>query len=54
MSNVTIPDGKSLWLNSYCTLKVKKGVTLTIKEKIETFNQPVILGKVTEKVDVLR
>ncbi|MDF2905023.1 MAG: hypothetical protein K0R34_344 [Herbinix sp.] len=52
--NVTIPQGKSLWLNSYCTLKVKKGVTLTINGEVVTFNQPVILGKVTGEIDELR
>ncbi len=50
--NVTIPKDKSLWLNRYCTIKVKKGVTLTIKGKVQTYNQPVILGKVTGKIDV--
>lgn len=52
--NLTIPEGKSLWLNIYCTLKVNEGVTLKVKGKVETFNQPVILGKVTGKIDVLR
>ena len=52
--NITIPDGKSLWLNSYCTLRVKKGVTLTINGKVTTFNQPDIRGKVTGMIDVLR
>lgn len=52
--NVTIPEGKSLWLNIYCTLKVEKAATLKIKGKVETFNQPVILGKVTGNIDVSR
>ncbi len=52
--NVTIPKDKSLWLNSNCTLKVKKGVTLTIKGKVETYNQPNISGKVVGDIDVLR
>jgi hypothetical protein len=50
--NVTISNGKSLWLNCYCTLKVNKGVTLTIKGEVETYNQPIILGKVSGKIDV--
>lgn len=52
--NVTIHKDKSLWLNRYCTLKVKKGATLTIKGKVETYNQPVIRGKVIGKIDVLK
>jgi hypothetical protein len=50
--NVTIPRGKTLWLNSYCTLKVNKGVTLTVEGKVETYNKPVILGKVKGEIEV--
>ena len=50
--NVTIPKGKSLWLNMNCTLQVKKGATLKIKGNVTTYKQPVILGKVTGNIDV--
>ena len=50
--NVTIPKGKTLWLNIYCTLKVNKGVTLTIDGKVETYNEPIILGKVKGEIEV--
>ncbi len=50
--NVTIPKGKTLRLNSYCTLKVNKRVILTIEGKVETYNKPVILGKVKGEIEV--
>ena len=52
--NVTIPKGKTLRLNINCTLEVKKGVTLTIKGKVGTYNEPVIRGKVIGEIEVLR
>ena len=52
--NVTIPKSKTLRLNSYCTLKVEKGVTLKIDGKVETYNEPVILGKVIGEIEVLK
>ena len=42
--DLTIPKGKTLWLNSYCTLIVPENVTLTVNGIIETYNAPVIKG----------
>lgn len=51
-SDLTIPEGKELWLNYYCTLKVCEGATLTIHGKVETYNEPIIEGSVVGKFDM--
>jgi len=52
-SDLVIPNGKTLWLNKYYTIKVSAGVTLKIDGKLETYNEPVINGLVVGKIDVL-
>ena len=52
-SDLVIPNGKKLWLNSYCTLKVNAGVTLKIDGSLTTYNEPVIEGLVIGKIGVL-
>lgn len=50
--NLTIPKGKTLWLNSMCTLEVQKGVALTVNGKLETYNKPIINGTVIGDIKV--
>lgn len=52
-SDLVIPKGKSLWLNVYCTLEVKEGVTLRIDGKVETYNEPIIEGTVIGDITLL-
>ncbi|MHC1693887.1 MAG: RCC1 domain-containing protein [Eubacteriales bacterium] len=48
----TLPENKHIWMNIYCTLVVKEGATLTVDGIIETYNQPILEGKVLGSVTV--
>jgi DNA-binding transcriptional MerR regulator/cytoskeletal protein CcmA (bactofilin family) len=44
--DLIIPKNKSIWLHANCILKINETATLKINGKIETFNEPIIDGKV--------
>ena len=52
-NDLLIPENKSVWININGILKVKKGATLTIEGRLQTFSEPAIEGLVIGKIDIL-
>jgi len=50
--NLIIPAGKSLWLNSACTLEVPESVTLVVLGTLTTFNDPIVKGSVVGDIHI--
>jgi len=42
----TLPKGKILWLSIMTKLKVAEGVTFTVEGMVETYQEPIIEGKI--------
>jgi len=51
--DITIPSGKTVWLNIFVTIKVPVGVTMTVNGQVQTLNTPIVEGKVVGTVQVI-
>lgn len=51
--DLTIPKGKTLWLNDENTLRVAGGVTLRVAGRLETYHAPVIEGTVIGEITIV-